>query len=102
MDKVNAVSKVRFASAKPQNVGLHHSQAFRVNLLCMEPGQQAQVRSDSERVYYVITGAAVLVADQETMNLGTGEMAAFAAHAPHSLATADDRRLVCLVIERSS
>jgi quercetin dioxygenase-like cupin family protein len=102
MDKVNAISKVRFASVKPQNVGLHHGQTLRASLLCMEPGQQSQVKADAERFYYVITGAARLEAGQESVDLSTGEAAALPAHQAHAVATADDRRLVCLVIEGAS
>lgn len=102
MDKINAISKVRFASAKPQNVGLHHGEALRATLLCMEPGQVADVKPDAERLYYVITGTARITAGPDTAELGTGEVIAFAPHRPHTVATADDRRLVCLVVDGAS
>ena len=102
MDKVNAVSKARFASVKPQNIGLHHGQVLRASLLCMEPAQQAQIKSDGERLYYVVTGTARVQAGDESVDLAAGEMVAFAPHRPHTLTSADDRRLVCLVIEGES
>ena len=102
MNKVNAVSKVRFSSAKPQNVGLHQGQVMRTALLCMEPGQQTQVKPETERLYYVLTGTARLEAGQESLELAAGELAATAPQHPHSLTSADDRRLVCLVIEANS
>jgi mannose-6-phosphate isomerase-like protein (cupin superfamily) len=97
MNVVNAVSKVRFASARPQRVQLSRSGAFSVEMLCMEAGQKVVMDSGS-RVYYVVMGTATLTAGGESASLATGHLAATDADEPHTLANGGEGRLVCLAL----
>jgi len=101
MELINAISKVRFGSAKPQRIQLNKGDGCQAEMLCMEPGQQIRVRS-GRWLYYVITGSANLTVNGQTSQLPTGQLAASAPNEQHVVATAGDRRLVCLVIGQAS
>lgn len=96
MDFVNAISKVRFGSAKPQRIQLGKAEGFQAEMLCMEPGQHLRV-SSGQWVYYVVTGSASLTVADRTTELPTGQFAASAPDEVHTISTSGDRRLVCLV-----
>ena len=97
MEFVNAISKVRFGSAKPQHVQLHHAGLLRVDLLCMEPGQSLAVEA-GQWTYYVVTGKAAMTVGAEMIELPAGQFAAGAAGEAHTIASAGEQRLVCLVV----
>jgi mannose-6-phosphate isomerase-like protein (cupin superfamily) len=96
MDIVNAISKVRFASARPQRVQLHKDGRAPVDLLCMEPGQSLKV-SAGRWGYYVITGAAQVESGGKVSPLPTGQLAVTGEGEPHTITAAGEQRLVCLV-----
>lgn len=98
MEIVNAISKVRFTSAKPQRSQLHKQRGLQVELLCMEPGQKVQARR-GQWTYYVITGEATITG-KDTSALPTGQLAAGAPDEKHTIANTGEQRLVCLAIER--
>jgi len=100
MDAVNAIGKVRFASAKPQTVHLHKGRRIAVDLLCMEPGQKLAIPA-AERLYYVVTGAANISSSTKATAVPAGQLAATGADEPHGVANAGTQRLVCLVIRAS-
>jgi len=94
MEFVNAIAKVRFASAKPQRVQLHKGPDLLAELLCLEPGQKVQV-DGGQWLYYVITGNAAITDGKTTTQLSAGRFAASEDHR-HAIASADDRRLIVL------
>jgi len=100
MDAVNAIAKVRFASAKPQTVHLHKGRRIAVDLLCMEPGQKLTVPA-AERLYYVVTGAANISGPGKETAVPAGQLAATVVDEAHGIANAGAQRLVCLVIRAS-
>jgi len=97
MNIVNAISKVRFASAKAQQVQLHAGEGLCAELLCVEPGQQLRV-SVGEWTYYVVTGTARLTAGDVEAELPTGQLAATTPGQAHTIANPGEHRLVCLAI----
>jgi mannose-6-phosphate isomerase-like protein (cupin superfamily) len=97
MDAVNAIAKVRFASAKPQTVHLHKGRRFAADLLCMEGGQKLEVAA-SERLYYVVTGSAVLRSGGSETVLPAGQLGATAGDESHQIANTGPQRLVCVVV----
>lgn len=101
MDVINAISKVRFASAKPQRVHLTRGESCVVEMICMEAGQAIHgIRG--AWTYYVVTGAARVEAGTQKGDLSAGQMAAAGAEEPHSLANAGGGRLICLAIGPAS
>lgn len=97
MDAVYAISKVRFASARPQRVRLTRNDSYAVEMLCMEAGQDAKVTS-GPWTYYVVMGAATLTGPEGSVDLTPGQMATTDAKERHTLANAGEGRLVCLAI----
>jgi len=97
MDVINAIAKVRFASARPQRVHLVRGATCVVELICMEAGQAIQgIRG--QWVYYVVMGSAAVRSGDETGELSAGQVAATDGAQPHGLSNAGEGRLVCLAV----
>ena len=97
MDVVNAIAKVRFASARPQRVHLARNDAYHVEMLCMEAGQETKV-TDGPWIYYVVTGTAKVAAGAQSGELSPGQAVTTGSQEVHTVANAGDGRLVCLAI----
>lgn len=97
MDIINAIAKVRFASARPQKVHLGGLARTPVELLCMEPGQKLQV-PHGQWAYYVVSGTACVESKITTAHLPAGQVAVTAMDEDHTIAAEGEHRLVCLVI----
>lgn len=97
MEHVNAISKVRFGSAKPQRVQLSRNGSLQSELICMEPGQQVKT-SSSECTYYIIKGSASLTAGDETAKLAAGQLVSIGPDERHILAADGDDRLICISV----
>ncbi len=102
MDIVNAISKVRFASTGPQNIHLARTDAYRIDLLCMETGQASRTAA-GPCAYYVIAGSAKLTtkssAGQDERPLPAGQIADLAPNEAHVLTNVGEGRLICLVVQ---
>ncbi|MFW6065999.1 MAG: hypothetical protein ACOC9S_04195 [Planctomycetota bacterium] len=98
MDTVNAISKARFASARPQRVQLRGGEALNVELLCLEPGQNVST-GDGRWVYYIAAGNATIQLGQDKHELGTGHLAVSGAGERPTVANAGETRLICLAVE---
>jgi quercetin dioxygenase-like cupin family protein len=99
MEAVNAISKVRFASAKPQRVQLKHEKQLTGDLICMEPGQELSVDS-GEWIYYVVTGTAEFRAGQNVVEVPTGQVASVEPDESHTIVCTGEQRLVCIAVGR--
>jgi quercetin dioxygenase-like cupin family protein len=97
MDLVNAIAKVRFASARPQRIPLHDADGIKAELVCLEPGQKLSV-ARGRWTYYTITGAACLTWGGQTAELPSGHLAATGPDEAHELSNRGERRTVCLVL----
>jgi len=65
MQIVTVATRIRFAEAKMEKVGLFETDRFFFDLYCLKPGQAQKVHThaNSDKVYYVLSGrAAVRVA----------------------------------------
>ena len=94
---VNAISKVRFASAKPQRIRLGSTKGLVAELLCMEAGQKIVVRS-GQWAYYVITGTAKFTAGNVSGEVPAGQAGICEVDEVHTVANASQQRLVCLIV----
>ncbi len=101
METINAISKVRFGTAKPQRVQLHKGAGLLAEILCMEAAQKLKGLS-GERIYYVIMGTADITANGKTTTITAGQFAAAADGETHDIANAGEGRLVCLVAATAS
>ena len=95
MELVNAIAKARFSSAKAQRVGLCKGPRLRGSMLCLEPGQEA-AGEKGQWAYYVVTGAARMVAGGKSMDISTGQLAVSDVDEPHVLSNTGENRLICL------
>jgi len=98
MNVVNAISKARFGTVKPQRIQLHKGSELLAELLCLEAGQKFS--ASGECAYYVVTGSATLTGDGGPAELATGQLAAFEPGEGHSITNAGEGRLVLLAIGR--
>ncbi|MGB2821908.1 MAG: cupin domain-containing protein [Phycisphaerae bacterium] len=100
MDIVHAISKVRFATARPQCVHLTRNDSYLVDMLCMEAGQEAKTTSGAW-AYYVVMGTARLTCAGGSAELSAGQMATAGPDETHTIANAGEGRLVCLAVGSS-
>jgi len=95
MDLVNAIAKVRFASASPQRVSLHRGRSLTIDMLCMESGQEVRVHG-GEWAYYIVAGVATVSAGGQAVQVPMGQLAATGDDEPHAISNAGEDRVVCL------
>jgi hypothetical protein len=96
---INAVSKVRFSSARAQRVLVHKGNKTLTELLCLEAGQEMKV-AGGRWIYYIIAGCATVDAGGNKTPLAASHMAA-ASDEPHTIANAGEGRLICLAVGES-
>ena len=99
MNFVNAIAKVRFSAGKPQRILLHKETSLQADILCLEASQEMPVKNGPWS-YYVVTGTASITCGGQTTQVPAGQLA-ISGDEPHTLANADERRLVCLAIGRA-
>jgi hypothetical protein len=96
METFNAISKVRFSSARPQRVQLQKLNGMVCDLLCLEPAQELSM--SGRCAYYVIAGQGVIKAGKLVHDLTLGCFAATGSEEHHSLHNDSEQRLICLAI----
>ena len=96
MKVVNAISKARFGTAKPQRIQLHKGNELAAELLCLESGQKFS--SSGECAYYVVTGSASLTGKDASAEVPTGQMVTFEDGESHRISNSGEGRLVLLAI----
>ena len=100
MNVVNAIAKVRFATARPQRVSLEKTPELCTELVCMEAGQSLKV-SAGECVYYVVTGSGELTCGGTTEELSPGCAASIGPKEPHTLVASGEGRLICIAVSKA-
>ncbi len=96
MEAFNAISKVRFSSARPQRVQLQKLHGAVCDLLCLEPHQEISV--GGRCAYYIIAGQGVIKASKLQHPMSLGCFAATEIDEHHTLANNSEQRLICLAI----
>jgi hypothetical protein len=96
MNSVNAISKVRFSSARPQRVHLLDLPSGAVDLLCLEKAQETGV-TGAGTVLYIVTGSARVTDAKGTQDLSAGNL--LVPEGDCTVANAAEQRLVCLRFE---
>ncbi|MHC4294081.1 MAG: cupin domain-containing protein [Planctomycetota bacterium] len=95
MNIINAIAKVRFATAKPQRVQLHKDGGLVLELLCLEAGQEITIKS-GQWAHYIVTGTAELTENGQTKKVPTGQLAITEPDKTHTIANTGEGRLVVL------
>ena len=99
MNVVNAIAKVRFATAKPQRISLDKSDELCTELICMEQGQSLSVKS-GDCVYYVVTGEGQFTIGDDTEELSPGSVAFAGPGESHTLTASGEARLITIVVSK--
>ena len=96
MEILNAVSKVRFNSVRPQKVRLHKADKVACDLLCLEPKQEFP--GSGKVAYYVVAGTGQMRSGKQIHALSLGTFAT-ADEESHTITNSSEQRLICLVIQ---
>ncbi len=74
MQRVRVASLARFADDKMQKAALFDSPRFFCDLYCLAPGQAQRMHAhtDSDKVYYVLTGQATVQVGEEQATVDPG------------------------------
>jgi hypothetical protein len=96
MESFNAISKVRFSSARPQRVQLQKLNGVVCDLLCMEPKQELSM--SGRCAYYVVAGQGVIRSGKLSQDLSLGSLACTENDEHHTLLNNSEQRLICLAI----
>ncbi len=99
METLNAISKVRFSSARPQRVQLQKLAGVICDLICMEPSQELSMAGRC--AYYVIAGQGVIKTGKLSQELSLGSFATTDTEGHHSLVNTSEQRLICLAISNA-
>jgi quercetin dioxygenase-like cupin family protein len=94
MEIVNAISKVRFNSARPRRIQLTRGGAAGCDLLCIEPGQE--VSASGPCTYYIIAGEGQLSNGSPTETVRMGQLVSCGDGERHALSNTSEQRLICL------
>jgi len=100
MNVVNAIAKVRFATARPQRITLDKSAEFCTDLVCMEPGQRLK-GGHGKCVYYIVTGTGELTSGDRAAELSPGSAASVGPEESHTLAASGEARLICIAVSKA-
>lgn len=96
---VDVRAKAVFSADKMRKNNLFDSERMFCDVYCFEPGQTQAVHAHagSDKIYYVIEGAADVQIGSETRRLGAGEAACSAPSEPHGITNPGPGRLTVLV-----
>ena len=101
MHIVNAISKVRFSSVKPQCVQLDQSDSMSTKLVCMDPDQQLEI-ANGQWTYYIVTGTGTLIEAGSESEVATGHTVVLEPGDAVTLCNRTKNRLVCLAVGSES
>ena len=96
MDVLNAISKVRFNSARPQRVQLSRCDDYLCELICLEPGQELTASGRCE--YYVIAGSGEIRAGGQIHETNLGHFINCEESEPHTIVNSSEQRLIFLAV----
>jgi len=96
---VRVAERVAFSAEKMRKQALFESPNMFCDVYCLEPGQEqiAHAHAGSDKVYFVIEGAADVRIGDETRRLGPGDAAHAGPSTSHGIANPGPGRLTALV-----
>ena len=99
MDVRDTRALVTFSDEKMRKVPVFGSQRYFCDLYCLKPGQEQRIHqhSESDKIYYVIEGRALLHIAGEERECGPGEAAIARPNQDHGVRNEGPENLVLLV-----
>ncbi len=96
MDILNAITKVRFNSARPQRVQLLKCDEYVCELLCLEPGQE--LTASGRSAYYLIAGHGEIRSGKDVQATELGHFINCEEGESHTIVNSSEQRLICLAV----
>jgi mannose-6-phosphate isomerase-like protein (cupin superfamily) len=99
METKSISNLVRFSDEKMQKISLFDSEKYFCDLYCLKPGQDQRIHSHSEsdKIYFVLSGRATFHIAGEEKDLGSGETVIARRGQEHGVRNASAEELVVLV-----
>ncbi len=99
MEIVSVASRAQFADDKMQKVGLFETDRLFFDLYCLQPGQAQKIHthSDSDKIYYVLSGRASVRIGKGEEELTAGQAVLAPSGTAHGVANTADELLMLLV-----
>lgn len=96
---VTVTSRARFSDEKMEKVGLFETDQFFFDLYCLGPGQSQKVHrhQGSDKIYYVLSGRALVYVGGEQEELAAGQAVLAPAGIEHGVSNATAEPLSLLV-----
>lgn len=88
-----------FSPDKMQKINLFETANFFCDVYCLESGQEQKVHAhkDEDKLYFVLGGSGTFIVDDETQELGKGQIIFAPAGSNHGVKNTSDGRLKLLV-----
>ncbi|MBP6823485.1 MAG: cupin domain-containing protein [Acidobacteria bacterium] len=88
-----------FSPDKMQKINLFETANFFCDVYCLESGQEQKVHAhkDEDKLYFVLGGSGTFIVDDETQELGEGQIIFAPAGSNHGVKNTSDGRLKLLV-----
>jgi quercetin dioxygenase-like cupin family protein len=99
MEHKDVIAHALFAVEKLQKINLFETKNFFCDLYCLEPGQEQKLHAHKEedKLYYVLEGRGSFLGEEETRELGSGQIVFAPAGQPHGVKNNSGERLMLLV-----
>jgi mannose-6-phosphate isomerase-like protein (cupin superfamily) len=97
---VDVAGMARFSDEKMQKVGLFETDRLFVDLYCLKPGQAQRLHNHpaSDKVYYVLSGRAIIRVGGEEGEVAAGEAVLAPCGAEHGVRNSGPHPLTLLVV----
>ncbi|MFN0108775.1 MAG: cupin domain-containing protein, partial [Blastocatellia bacterium] len=76
MEAKDIFAIAQFSPDKMQKINLFETPNFFCDVYCLEPGQEqkAHAHADEDKIYFVLDGRGTFLVDDDTRELGEGQM----------------------------
>lgn len=99
MDFKDVFAINQFSPDKMQKINLFETSNFFCDVYCLEPGQEQKVHAhkNEDKLYFVLDGRGMFLIDDETQELGEGQIVFAPAGSNHGVKNTSEARLKLLV-----
>lgn len=101
VQNVNVLDMIEFADKRRVRKKILSDSLLEAELVCYEPGQgtREHFHKNQQEIYYIVEGAGSITIDGETTAVKAGDMVFSPADVPHSIAAAEDERMVMFFVK---
>jgi quercetin dioxygenase-like cupin family protein len=101
VQNISVTDMIEFADKRRVRKKILSEPLLEAELVCYEPGQgtQEHFHKTQEEIYYIVEGSGSITIDGETTAVKGGDMVFSPADVPHSIAAAEDERMVMFFVK---